>query len=715
MPRTVTVTFGDGSTHVYQNVPDDVTPDSVIQRASKEFGNKPIVNLDGGKPAAAAEMPEAPPKPKGPTFDDKLRSSLPLRVWQGMRDPIDAGAQFLPWALEKATSVGGLFPNRVSDFFGSEAKRVNEGVVDAEKKYQAARAATGQDGFDFARLTGNVVSPANAAIASRVPIAAGMSLPQLAARGAAAGAAGGLLTPVTNLEDGQSYGGVKAAQVGLGAVTGGALTPPLTRASEAVGRFLQRYLQNPEVVGARASLQTDDVIRKALAEVGQDPAAIPELDMRILRQQVVDAMKNGKKVDGAALLRQQDFKALGVQPTAGQITRDATQFARERNLRGVEGVGEPLQNLFTTQNQRLSEVLGGYGGPRAAPAYQAGNTLIDTLRTVDKNMGKEVTGAYQAAREATGREATVPLTGLAQDYAAIIRDFGEANIPGAIRSRLAETGITGGKQLKQFTQNDAEQLLQAINKNYDPMRKAESAALDALRGAVKSAVTAGDETGGVFSQARQLASKRFQIQEAVPALQAAADGRVPPDDFVRRFILNGKTDEVKNMTKLLSGTSPEAMQEARNQVGAYLARAAFGENVTGDKLFSPERFAKALREMGPDKLKAFFSPEEVTQLQRLGRVGAYINSQPVAAAVNYSNTAGAALNLLSRIPGVPLAAQVLSNASRSLEQRNVVNRALAAQVPVSPAELAPEAQRLLYPGLLGLAYGSGAAAATPLR
>jgi len=59
MPRNITVTFDDGSSHVYQNAPDDVTPDAVASRAKKEFG-KNVTALDGGRaaPAAPAKPPE---------------------------------------------------------------------------------------------------------------------------------------------------------------------------------------------------------------------------------------------------------------------------------------------------------------------------------------------------------------------------------------------------------------------------------------------------------------------------------------------------------------------------------------------------------------------------------------------------------------------------------------------------------------------------------
>lgn len=48
MPRNITVTFDDGSSHVYQNAPDDVTPDQVSSRAQQEFG-KQVKALDGGR------------------------------------------------------------------------------------------------------------------------------------------------------------------------------------------------------------------------------------------------------------------------------------------------------------------------------------------------------------------------------------------------------------------------------------------------------------------------------------------------------------------------------------------------------------------------------------------------------------------------------------------------------------------------------------------
>jgi len=61
MPRNVTITFDDGTTHVYKNAPDDITPKSVYDRAAQEFSGKKIKNIDGGRGAVAAPAADRTP------------------------------------------------------------------------------------------------------------------------------------------------------------------------------------------------------------------------------------------------------------------------------------------------------------------------------------------------------------------------------------------------------------------------------------------------------------------------------------------------------------------------------------------------------------------------------------------------------------------------------------------------------------------------------
>ena len=46
--RNVTIKFDDGTSHVYNGVPDDVTPEQVTARAKTEFPDNSVTNIDGG-------------------------------------------------------------------------------------------------------------------------------------------------------------------------------------------------------------------------------------------------------------------------------------------------------------------------------------------------------------------------------------------------------------------------------------------------------------------------------------------------------------------------------------------------------------------------------------------------------------------------------------------------------------------------------------------
>lgn len=678
------------------NAPEGATEQQAIEFAATQW-----------KPADTTVQSSDLPASSAPSLRQKIQASMPMRVIQGMRDPIDAGAQLLPHALESVASGFGYIPNPVSEFFGSEANRVDKMNAQNEQEYQQARKQTGQTGFDAMRLTGNILSPANAAIAARLPVAAPSMLGK-AWQGAQIGGLGGLLQPVNDMAPNQSYWATKGAQAGLGAVTGAALTPVMSKVGEKVASYLQRT--PTDVAEARASLETDRILKESLAELNQTVDDIPRVQYDNLRQQVTEALKKGKKLDPAALLRKQDFQAEGIDPLRSWITRNPEQFAREMNLRGVDSVGGPLMRRFDAANQTVQGRLRDASSGAKTP-FETGENMVAALRGADTSLKSKVTSAYNAARQSAGKDMDIPLQGLSQDYAQVVNDFGD-KVPSGVRNQFKSLGFDGGTQLKTFTIEDADKLLKVINSNWsnDP---ATNNALGQLSQAVKKSVEAVDSTGGPFAPAVQLAKQRFQLHDAVPALEAAANGRVAPDDFVKRFVLNGKVNDVRGLVKLLD---PQSLAEAKAQIGATLQRAAFGENTAGDKVFSPERYAKALRELGNEKLGAFYSPQEIETLKRIGRIGAYVNSRPNVATVNTSNTGAAVANLMGgNVQRLSKTAAVVNSLMTPINNARTVNAALRADVPQPPANLTPE-QIALAAKLLGAGgAAAGSAAATPLR
>lgn len=205
------ITTKDGIT--IDNIPDDVAPDSQILK------NR-VAKIRGSGVASAA-----------PSTFQQVQASVPGRVLQGMRDPIDEAAALLPKGLQAITSLGGYAPNPVSKFFGSEAQRVQDINRANEAQYQAARQATGETGMDVSRFAGNVVSPVNAAVAARVPGA--LRGAQAIKSGIVSGAIGGALTSSGDVQS-PDYWKNKLQSTALGAGTGGLVSGATTTAARMI-------------------------------------------------------------------------------------------------------------------------------------------------------------------------------------------------------------------------------------------------------------------------------------------------------------------------------------------------------------------------------------------------------------------------------------------------------------------------------------------------
>lgn len=164
---------------------------------------------------------------------------------RGIRDPIDAGAQLLTNVLPQSVVNAG---NRLNNYIaektglvapvktevtqsdlvtGDTSTGVNRMIQQAEREYQLRRAASGESGLDGYRIAGNVLNPANLAIASRLPQAA--TLAGRVGIGALGGASSGALTPVMEGD----FATEKLKQIAAGGAVGGAL-PVLTGAAARV-------------------------------------------------------------------------------------------------------------------------------------------------------------------------------------------------------------------------------------------------------------------------------------------------------------------------------------------------------------------------------------------------------------------------------------------------------------------------------------------------
>lgn len=638
------------------------------------------------------QQPKRDIQPQELSLGERLVSALPKKAQDWLFNPSIAGVNLGQGSAVNGAMMGAADPvvGAAQLLTGGQSKTINQAIDQKNTQYEQARAGQGRDGFDAARLVGNIASPANLAIAQVAPINA-VSTGGKILQGARAGALGSAMAPVSNADE--SFIPEKALQTGIGALAGSLLTPVASKAGEAITR---KAIGLP---AAELKKRTDDIMLETVNRLRQDGVTVNAFDLNSLRSQVAQALKDGIEVDAAALARKSDFEKLGMQPTLGQITRDPTQYSREKNLRGVAGVGDPLMRRFDTQSKRMQELIAGRSAG-AADEFSAGERFMSSLKGVDDDMRKNVTALYNKARNSTGKDIDIPVQGLAQDYANVLKNFGD-KVPAGVRNNFEELGLLTGKQNKIFNFEEADNLLKVINSNKsnDP---AVNTALSQLRDAVKNAALSVDNTGGPYATAVAAARKRFDLHDAAPALKSAVDGDISAQDFVKRYLINGKAEDVSSLAKVMP---EEAKAEARRQLGAAIERAAFGQNMSGDKAFAQESFAKFINQPGmKQKIGAFFSPQEVQEFERIARVGAYVSSFPANNVVNTSNTAGAMMNLLSRTPGVPAAVNMLGAAKNAVQNQSAVKSAMAAQPGQSFAKPSKEQAELLA-RVLG--YGMG--------
>lgn len=497
---------------------------------------------------------------------------------------------------------------------------------------------------------------------------------------------------------GAAAGMVNPEEIGAGAMGGGlfgALSKPITGAIESGVNLARRF--TPATQATQQGVQAAQ-IQAVADQLGIDVQSMTPQMENFIAKEADKALRAGRNLDVAALARSADFEALGMKPLLGQITRDPTQFAQERNLRGA---GTGIQERLTEQNRALQNLFG-QGTEGVVEPYQAGKMIAGELGKQESQMTEGVRSLYKAARESAGKDLEVPMSGLANEYVTVLDEFGD-KVPSGVRNQFKKFGLEGMKQTKLFTVEEADKLLKVINSNVGA-DKATNTALGRLRNAVKDSVMGVDAQGGVFAPAVKAAQQRFQTLEQIPAMQAVLEGAAP-EKFVNQFITKGSVDDVKRLAKALQ-QDPAVFQQAKSQMAADIQRAAFGENITADSAIRPEMLARKLREIGTEKMSAFFSPEEINRYNTAMRVANYIEKHPNAAPVNTSNTLVSALmqsplvSGLERIPVIGGTIGLAKAGAGAIQKQAATSRAMNAQVPAEAIGLT-DAQRKLLSKALG--------------
>jgi hypothetical protein len=322
--RNITLTFEDGTTHQYNNVPDGVTPKQVNDRAQKEFSGRRITNIDGGKA----------PQPKE---DDGIFSGLSLSNVPGNLKNLVGGA------AEGIGQIGATIAQPVQYLAGGKlgnnaemreniAKNLRSMGVDTDSglyttgKLGAEIAATLPVGGAIGKVVGKVAPALGEAIAS-----GGFSLGKAPAASLGESAVNALTRVAGGaINGGATVGLVNPDDAATGAIVGGAFPIAAKVAGEtgkAVGAAVRPFYEK-----GRNSILGERLLEQA----GSNPS------------QVIQNLKAAKG------------STPGFNPTVGQAAGSDELATMERVMRGA--APGAFQDTMEGQTKALADAVRQFGG-----------------------------------------------------------------------------------------------------------------------------------------------------------------------------------------------------------------------------------------------------------------------------------------------------------------------------------------------------------------
>lgn len=691
MPRNITVTFDDGSTHVYQNAPDDVTPERVTERASKEFG-KQVSALDGGRqaPPTAVGVPELLARPQ--ETPESRRSAFEARFQreaaaekQRLYDDLSFGEKLLVGAGKSAEDVllagkQGLtaLAKLATPGYGSEIidRRLQDLQREAGTAEQAYQAATpGGTTAGAGRILGTVAAtavPANAAV--RASQAGSITSPLLRAI-TTAGVGGGAAATMAPVGEGD-FLLEKMKQAGVGAATSAALGGSLFGLSR-----LAKTALSPRATMLNASAQPVGLQRILMGT--PDESFAKESDALFTRTGVTAAtpgMRTGAKVATAMenAARQNAFTADKMLERDRVIAEQTTKYiekvmnAVRARPESAESAGVAAQNALRNATKKMIDERSAvaskmYGELRKSGVKIQYSNLADELQKIideadgalDDTSQKAAAGASRMLADITGKT-TTPASAIVdasgQPLVAATKEAGARtfDMTKALRSRAGFSQAAAG------TGNVFADLESAASRKYGMrLRDALEADFAAAEGAdasgmLKAANAAYRAHSQRIDQVKKTYLARLLGQDLANGIDDLTMGTVAPESVTEK-ILRLKPSEARQLKGFLGKHDADAVSAIRRVMlqNAYDKMFNQAASAGAKPLPNLNAFVQEIRKN--QSINQWFSKEELAKIddaaQLIRRFGDKFG-------YNFSGTAAQSALLEMIKPGMDRLAQM---------------------------------------------------------
>jgi len=500
-------------------------------------------------------------------------------------------------------------------------------------------------------------------------------------------------------------GGGPMQQAGAALVGGiaGGMAP--SAAQPLIG--VARRAITPSMTPQQMDVQLSTIMQRAGTDYNQLPQAVKES----LRKELSNALKTGREIDPAAVSRLADFRAVGVQPTRGMISQNPVQITREQNLakmaaNSADGELHGLPAMQNQNNQVLIGRLNDLGARTGVEPLAAGRTVTDAIGGRRTELRQAEQAAWDAAKASPGYRAPIQPNGLQAVTRALDAEDVLGDLPKGT-SALMEAYLTGQREFTPMAYRNIISRLSRESASTDPAqayaaglarRTLEQADLMPIKtgahldsgglpitAATAQSMRAADAAPGnsvdLVNRARGATRAAYAYEDSSPLVRSAlADARTAdPEKIAKSFVLDGTLNDARAVVREVG---PQGVATIREALANHIKKQAMGGASDEVGKVSQSQLNAAINKIGEEKLRLFFSPEEVAQLRSAARVASLMQVQPVGSAVNNSNSGalilGRGMDMLGSVAGrIPFGqaaiADPLRNLNISISQRAAQN------------------------------------------
>ena len=409
--------------------------------------------------------------------------------------------------------------------------------------------------------------------------------------------------------------------------------------AKAVGNFLKEReiplaeLQSQFQTKGGANVGAAQANNQTIINEAINRAQSPDLkaELQTLKPQEVNPIVLDRHLEA-------DTLPIPIRLTKGQATQDVKILSDEINSRAKN---PELAYRYNEQNAQLIDNINAIKENAAPDVYgtnhvENGQTLIDAYKNIDEIRKADINSKYEALKNAAGGE--FPIDGVAfanNAFKQLSKDLKSDFVPPAIE-----------KQLKRFQNGETMtfEQFEAMRTNLAAeMRKASRAgdgntemASSIVRNSLEDLPLSGgaEALKPLADEARAAAKNRFDTLKQDKAYKAAVNDAVSADDFIQKFVVNGKKADIDTMVQHL-GVDSVARQTMAAGIVNWLKSKAGIVNENGN--FSQAGFNKALENIDP-KILNIVGSEVNQQLKALGNTARLTQARPKGSYVNESNT-----------------------------------------------------------------------------